>query len=169
METNFSRVKLTKKGNLDLSYKRKEQDGHEAIVTEEHKSKVHVDLETALAKMRIHLGLMTGYIQEGEVKDIKSYGVSVGAFYVSGFSIGGKDEDSEGVVVTGHKILSNGKAVILNTPFYRFNEKEETRYPFMDDLISLITEVRGECALYLGGKVYVDPQGKLFEKEEEQR
>lgn len=168
MSIEIRKVKVTKADRLEISYKKEEADGSSSEVTEKHNSKVHEDLKNAMAQLRVHLGMMTGYIKKSDVKDPAMYGKDVDSFHVGGYSIGGDDED-QGIVISGHRILPDGgKAVILNTPFTRFNEDEATRYKFMDQLIDLVENVRNEVNAYLGGKFALNPQTSLELKDGEE-
>lgn len=151
-------VKITKADRAVIVYKKSEVDGATSEVTENHHSKVHEDFKNALAQLAVHFGVLTGYIKSSDVKDPALYGKDVDSFHVSGYSIGGEDED-QGIVIKGYRILpGSGKAVILNSPFTRFNEGDETRYKHMDHLINLIENARDEATKYLGGKFAPEPQ-----------
>lgn len=165
MNITIERAKLVKQETLEVTFSKVEKDKSSTAVTEKHKSKAHPDLVNAYNALAIHLGLLTGYISPKSVKDItKPDEVElVDQFKVTSFSLGG-DEGAEGFVLTGHRLLPNGKAVILNSPFTRFEEKEETRYQFMEDLDDKLGVVQTEVAKYLGGKVAPDPQQDLFEQ-----
>ncbi len=168
MSVEIKKVKKTKAERLEITYKKEDADNSSCEVTEKHASRVHVDFNKALDELRVHFGLLTGYIKASDVKQPKDYGKEIDSFHVSGFSIGGEDED-QGIVITGHRILpGSGKAIILNSPFTRFNEDPATRYKFMDELIKVLVDVKDETTKYMGGKFYTDVQGALpFDKTEE--
>jgi hypothetical protein len=165
----IKKIKLSKTARLEISYKKQESDGSSSEVNEKHNSKAHQDFVDAMAGLRVHLQLLSGYAKPADVKDPALWGKEVDDFHVSGYSVGGEDED-QGIVITGYRIVpASKKAQILNCPFTRFNESEETRYKHMDHLISMIENVRDEAIKYLGGKFAVDPQQTLpltFDTEE---
>lgn len=73
-------------------------------------------------------------------------------FYIHSYSIGGKDDN--GVTISGHKILANGKAFNFNTPFTLFdeeNDEQTTGYKFADHLIKVIDEIEVEVRACLNG------------------
>lgn len=156
----IKKVKLTKQGRLEIKYIKKEADNSSSEVEEKHSSKAHKDFTDALDKMRIHLAMLFGFMKPTEVKDPVSYMTGVGDYHVQSFSIGGEDED-QGIVISGYRILPSGKAAILNTPFTRFNEDEATRYKHMDALLKVVAEVREETVKYMGGKFEEDAQLSL--------
>lgn len=158
----ISRVKLVKKEFLSISYNRIDTaDGSTVVVNEDHKSPVHPDLKAKLLALRVHLALLCDYISTKQLKDITAYNQElVDNFTVTSISIGGKD-DNKGIVLTGYKKTNNNKVVILNTPFARLEEVEETRYRYMDDLSGRIDELLKEVELYVGGKRGESPQQEL--------
>ena len=147
-----------------------ENGDHQSEITYNKGPKCHDDFERKLETLSIHFALLTGYLRPGGIKTIEEYQDNDGtvqSFKVSAFHIGGKDED-QGVVITGHRILPNGKAQILNSPFYRFNEDDASRYKFMDDLQLALEDCKEEAVKYISGeKVYKDPQLSLELKAEE--
>lgn len=163
MNIEIKSAKLVKEQTLEITFAKTEKDKTTTSVKETHKSKAHPDLVDAYAALKAHLGILTGYISPKLIKDItNTQDVDlVDQFKVSSFSLGG-DEGAEGFVITGHRILPNKKAVILNSPFTKFEEKEETRYPFMEDLEEKLETIQKELALYLGGKFAPEPQQELF-------
>jgi hypothetical protein len=84
------------------------------------------------------------------------------AFHVSGFSIGGKD--NEGVILSAQKTLKTGRTMGFNTPLVVFEDDSENAYAFMKDLETAVDNCRKEFAAYLGGKFKDDGQGKLFDE-----
>lgn len=157
----ISKVKLVKKEFLSIGYNRIDTDGSTIVVNEDHKSPIHPDLKAKFLALRVHLALLCDYISTKQLKDIAAYNQElVENFTVTGISIGGKD-DNEGIVLTGWKKTNNNKVVILNTPFARLEEVEETRYRYMDDLSCRIDELLKEVELYVGGKRGESPQQEL--------
>lgn len=167
MSIEILKVRLleAKKGNgLLLHIDR----GEEGSALETHKPVIHRDLKTALDGLRAHLALMVGFLQPIEIPTIAHPDQSkIENFFVKGYSIGGdEDQGTRGVIISGHKILSNGMAHNFNTPFYRFEQAPESRYVYMDDLLARISVIEQEIGLYLSGeKRGVDPQLEMFEEE----
>lgn len=123
---------------------------------------IHPDLKKSFEVMGSHLAVMCGYIMPEDVEDIKT-GV-VDDFFVRAFSI---SKDESGIVLTGYHLNPEGQAVQLNTPFRRFEEANETRYIFMDDLIEKLEKAKEEVRKYIfEGKKADDAQGKLFTENE---
>ena len=153
MERKFKSIRLTKNDNLEISYTTKDEKGNNVRIDEKHPAEVHDDFKNQMNKLRVHLGIMTGYIDKKNVKKPQDYGKLVDSFHVRKYSIGG-GEDAEGIVISGHRILpDSGKAVILNTPFERFDVDEEKLYKFIDDLSEVITGIEYETNAYLAGKI----------------
>lgn len=149
----------TKNGDgLTLTFKRSNQ-GDETEVVEKHKAPIHKDLKTALNALEIHLAVMTDYVSPAGVEIAAPDPELTEKFHVHGYSIGG-GEDSRGVILSGHLILKNGLAHNFNTPFFKFEQPETSRYTFMDDLIARINVIESEIAEYLDGK-----RGELAEPE----
>lgn len=171
----ITKVKLIKGGEtLELSTVKQEANRSTTKAKEEHSAAVHVDLKSAMLQLAIHFAILADYIKPSQVKAIKvpdeEMGVDVDelsydpelikGFNVTGYSLGG-DEEDRGIIITGHKLKSNGKAIIINTPFTRFIEAEESMYQFIDHLEYKISKVEAEVQLYLQGKVAPEPQASF--------
>jgi hypothetical protein len=163
-EVTIKKAKLVKKGeSFDVLYERiTEEEKAPVSVSETHKTPVHPDMRAAFDNLRIHLAVLCGYVLKKEVKDIETPKEELyNAFHVTAFSMG-KDKDDPGIVLSGHKILANGKAQILNCPFTRFEEGEQSVYPFVDDLVKKVARLQLEINAYLfEGKRADDPQQQL--------
>ncbi len=169
MQTTIEKVKLLKGDKLTIGISRKLDDNtNVSSPGEDWDRKVHPDLLEKMKELEVHLALRCGYTtvkavgKHPEECDIEN-------FHVSGYSIGGK-EGAEGVVITGHHLPPLGGAVILNSPFIRFEIEDEAKaYPFIDQLRNALDELEAEVKAYMdGSKVGADPQGVLeFAKEEE--
>lgn len=163
-EVTIKKAKLVKKGeSFDVLYERiTEEEKAPVTVSETHKTPVHPDMRAAFDNLRIHLAILCGYVLKKEVKDIEIPKEELyDAFHVTAFSMG-KDKDDPGIVLSGHKILPNGKAQILNCPFTRFEEGEQSVYPFVDDLVKKVDRLQLEINAYLfEGKRADDPQQQL--------
>ena len=170
MNIEIKSVKIKDSKPLIVYFPLDENGEHQAELTFDKGPKCHEDFERKLEVLSSHFALLTGYLRSGSIKAIEDYedkDGTVQSFKVGGFHIGGKDED-QGIVIVGHRVLPNGKAQILNSPFYHFNEGDETRYKFMDDLQLALEDCKDEAVKYISGeKVYKDPQLSLELKAEE--
>lgn len=148
-------------GAVEIKYTTRKKDGTLKVVTENHESEPHPDLILSLANLRVHFGLLTGYLPLKAVKKIDSPAEDiVESFNVTGFSV--KTGEDEGVVITGGKTLENGKYVPVNTPFTRFGESDETAYKFLDDLEDKIKRASEEVHAYQHDDKWADqPQQSL--------
>jgi hypothetical protein len=156
MSIDFKKVKLVKKETVEVSYSKTEEDGSITEVSESHKTVVHPDLKNAMQKLAPHLACLTEYVTVTKIKNKEE----VENFFVTGYSIGG-DEDDLGIVITGQRTLKNGKTITLNTPFTRFDEADESKYYFIDQVNQLVGEIEEEVSAYLDGKKAPDPQQEL--------
>lgn len=167
MKLTIDKAKLVKGETLDYQYLKTDDTGAKSKGSESLKAPVHADLKQAFENLGIHLAIMCGYVPSSKVKDIETPKPELSeGFHVTSYSIGG-DEDDQGVVISGHKLLPDGKAVILNTPFRRFTESEQSRYVFMDDLQERLDRLDTEVRSYVdGSKRGADAQLNLFEGDE---
>ena len=151
MELIKVRLHKTKKGNgLVLTYKRQDP-GDDVDGSETHRALIHQDCQAAIDALAIHLAILTFYVKTGEVQDIAAPEPELSEkFHVNGYSIGG-DDDNPGIVISGHHNGPNNLAVILNSPFRKFDENPGTRYEFMDDLQARVRVIESEIESYLNG------------------
>lgn len=168
MKLTINKAKLVKGETLEYHFVKTDDQGAKSEGSEKTKAPVHADLKQAFENLGIHLAIMCGYIASSKVKDIATPKQELyEGFHVTSYSIGG-DEDDQGVVISGHKLLPDGKAVILNTPFRRFTESEQSRYVFMDDLQDRLDRLDTEVRAYVdGSKRGADPQLSMFKGEKE--
>jgi hypothetical protein len=161
-EIKIRKVKIVKDKTLEVSYVKTEKDKSKTSVSESHAAEVHPDLKTAFSGLNIHLGILSEFIPSTSFEKLDFIHPDLVAdFRVSGYSIGG-DEDDEGVVLTGRKTLKSGKALIMNTPFTRFEEGEETGYKFISELQEGIAVIEKEVLKYLNdGKRAPDNQTSI--------
>lgn len=155
----IQKVKLhkTKKGEgLVITFEKGENGGDTVTGVETHKAIIHKDLKKAINGLGIHLAIMTGYVNSNDVEIIKPDPKQSEKFHVNGYSLGG-DDDNAGIVISGHHILNNGLAVILNTPFSRFDIDPKSRYVFMDDLQKRVADIEAEIGEYLDGNKRGEP------------
>jgi hypothetical protein len=163
-EIKIKKAKIVKDKTLELSYVKTEDDKSVTKVNEEHNAEVHRDLKRAFAGLDPHLAIINEFIKSSTVIEIEKVDAElVNDFHATGYSIGGDDGD-EGIVISGRKTLSNGKAFNFNTVFTRFTATEETGYKFVDDLLKKIGIIEAEVVAYLNdGKKADDAQGSLFD------
>lgn len=162
MNYEIKKAKIVKGERLDIAFIKDYGNGERNPASEEFKAEMHPDAKQAFSNLRVHLALMVYAINQNLINEIATPDEElISTFHIHGYSIGG-DEDDKGVVLSGHRILPNGKAFNFSTPFYRFNEGEETRYKFMDDLMAKLERVDKEIRLYVDGeKRAKDPQGSF--------
>lgn len=158
----IEKVKLGKKDSLVILLSTIEADGSTTKDSKTSGRPCHPDLKAALSSLSIHWAILNDYLSVRAVKDINDYDRElVETVHVSGISIGGNDGE-EGLMILGHKFSRRKKAIIINTPFERFEEVSETRYKYMDDLESKIGILFKEVEQYLdGSKVGENPQQQM--------
>lgn len=167
MNIAINKAKLSvKQGTLDIHFIKTHPGNVKVPGNETWKEPWHDDLQKAFEDFAIHLAILADYIPADSVDIDDLDPITTESFHVTSFSLGG--DDNEGIVISGHKISKSGKAVILNTPFSRFTENEQSRYKYMDDVQEKVDTVLKEIVKFLdGSKRGTDTQGKLdFPKEE---
>lgn len=167
-EISIKKAKLnnTKKGtSLVLWYEELLASGDKVVTEKEtHSAIIQKEIQEGFDRLALHLAIMVGYVKPGDVEDIAAPDpVLSQGFFVSQFSVGGDEgEGTDGITLSGRKILSGGKAHNFNTPFYRFNEGEASRYTYMDDVIAAIRFLETEIIAYKKGEKRGQPlQGEL--------
>lgn len=167
-EISIKKAKLntTKKGtSLVLWYEELLPSGDKVITEKEtHSAIIQKEIQEGFDRLALHLAVMVGYVKPGDVEDIAAPDPELSkGFFVSQFSVGGDEgEGTDGITLSGRKILSNGKAHNFNTPFYRFNEGEASRYTYMDDVIAAVRFLETEIIAYKKGEKRGQPlQGEL--------
>lgn len=162
MVTTITKGKLLKGDVIKINYIKKTEDGQTATCEEEYKKAAPLpSLRVALSNLSIHAAILAEFIAVKEVSDIAAPDhPELEKFSVSGFSIAG-GEEMEGVILTGQKTLSNGKALIFNTPLSRFADESDNKYAFADDLLESVQTAQLEMKKYLEGSHATDPQLKL--------
>lgn len=161
-EIKITKVKILKDSAPELEYKI--EKGKDSVArNENHTAKPHEDFVNSLLGLKIHLAILTDYVKPKQVKKITEYDSElVEEFNVTGFSVKGKSEEEEGVVITGYKITPSGQIVTLNTPFTRFNAEEDVAYKYMDHLQERIDVCISEALAYIRGeKKAPEPQQEL--------
>lgn len=119
-----------------------------------HTAIVQKEIQEGFKKLAIHLAIMSGYLKASDVEDIAAPDEKLSEnFHVSQFSIGGDEEEgTSGVILSGKKIITGGRAQNFNTPFYRFEEGEASRYAYMDDLQAILRNLETEIIAYKKGE-----------------
>lgn len=168
LQVSIEKIKVVHDHFLTITYSRVEKDGTQshynaASFTDRY---MHQDLRSALHDLKIHLGLLSGFIKLKEVKSIANYDAElVKRFTMTGVSI----KANEGVVLTGHVRTELKKVTIINAPYTLLEQNDLTGYKHLDDLNEKLTALVQEVEAYLEAKkVGQEPQGKLeFEEEPE--
>lgn len=164
----IKKVKLEEKGaeGATIIFIERPEGRKERKTTYEDQTPVHKDLIQSFQNLAIHLAILTGYVSVKQVKNIETPKPElVDGFWVNSISVKGGDDP--GAVISGHRILENGKAVILNTPFQRFEEGEETAYKFTEDFVDKIERAEKETNYFVDGtKKGDDAQLGLFDGEQ---
>ncbi|AOR28755.1 hypothetical protein FORMB_17160 [Formosa sp. Hel1_33_131] len=154
--------------SLDYSYVQKTDVG-ENNVKMSCNAPIHEDLKTAFENLIPHLAMICEEVTKKEVKNVIDNGfpeIEEGdsehpikeKFNVHAFKITGNG-DSEGVAISGTKLLKIGKAVNITTPKLRWDED----YAFIDELSEAIEQCKIEVNEYLNGKHAPDNQVDMFE------
>jgi hypothetical protein len=162
MSITITKGKLLKGDKVEADYIKKGRDGKPAKCSQECSSPPHKDLKIAFANLAVHAAVIGFFIPASNIKDISAPdNAELENFTVTGFSMVGA-EGAEGVILTAHKKLPNGKVLPFNTPITRFGDQSEHAYTFIDDLLESVEACRSEIKSYLTGKFAEDTQGVLF-------
>lgn len=167
----INKIKLINKGEaLEYSYDKLEADGRRNIIKgETGKYPCHDDLITAFGALAPHVAFLAGYRdfpKNWEKVKIEDY---TEKFICTSFSLGG--ESNEGVVVTGHHLRWDGKAVGFNCPFELLEEGDAPpesgkakRYPFLEELNEALDHLDTEARHYMDGTKKGQPKEKAKEQ-----
>lgn len=154
----ISKVKIVEGKTLSVVYSIVDPEGKKATHAVDYESAIHEDLKRAFTKLDIHFGLITENIDLADVENIEDFDLQLTEnIHTTSYSKKNK-EDDPGITLSGYKILKNGKALIMNCPYTRFLEKEESCYKYIDNLESVLAIVDDEVQSYLAGKHAEDPQ-----------
>lgn len=146
---DIKKAKLTGSLFLEATYKVKDLvEKTSKEITEKNDAPVHQDLVDAFKNLHKHLPILCDYVKATKIKP-EMFGEAdptndwIVDFEVTGFSIGGSDEN-EGVVLIGNKSLKSGKQVNLTSPFIKFNDEEEYKYcgELSSDIYAVVNEVK---------------------------
>lgn len=161
MELQIKKVKINSKGIPEVDYVELRDDGKNPEITHIGKGIAHDDFINAVKELAPHYALISGYASFTKGLKLDTLKGGVDNFKVSGYSIGGKEEN-QGITITGHVIVAfSGKACIVNSPFTMFDEGDETKYKFIDQLAEVVENIAMEARLYLEGKFKPEPQQEL--------
>lgn len=152
MDITKLRLNKSKNGNgLELSYEKPGANGDRVAVSGEiHTAIIHNDLYNAIQSLAPHLAIMAFHVREIDVPDIAMPPAELlKDFTVGSYSISGKDE-KRGIIISG-TLRKGGKAHNFNTPLYRFEEPETTKYTYMDDVAARVAVIEAEATEYLAG------------------
>lgn len=116
---------------------------------------IHDDLRDAFESLVPHFAYICEEISESVCREaisdlakgvMQTENDPLRKYAVGGFALG---KDSEGVTISGSKILESGDVLNFNTPFKKW---EDTDYPFMNELIEAVDLLKSEVYEYIEGK-----------------
>lgn len=150
----IKKAKLKEGLYLDVTYTEQFPDG-KVTTNKACTAEAHIDLRNAFKAMAPHLAkLCQQYDTKGNLVD---------TIECRGISVKEEEEDTDGFVLSGHRLLSNGKALIMNTPFQKYNVGQDT----YEDIAACIQDIENcvqEIELYVfDNKHAPEAQGKLFD------
>lgn len=153
---NITKAKITKDNTLVATFKNENED----MVTIEGKNLIHKDLRAAFDTLIPHLTFLCEQKEaDGKVRLDELPDDIYSTFDVSGYSIGGSDDD-EGVTLVGKRFLKSKKVLNLIAPFTKFsNENEEYEHAF--ELQQAIDACNYEVEQYLTAKKWAVVQQEL--------
>ena len=154
MSITIKKAKL-KGRRLTLDYFRAVEGGSDTISVK-CANQVHPDLLAAMDKLIPHfillcelpestalaIDLMANQIDEVDISELPK-------IQVTGFSIGGDDED-EGLTIIGSRLLEKGKSLNINSPFTKYDRED---YQYADELSLAIQGIENEIREFLNGKI----------------
>lgn len=150
----IKKAKLSKDLFLDVEYEEDLKDSTDTV-TKKCTAVVHDDLRHAFNRLNEPLAELCEQMDKEGAYDITNV-------FAKGFSIGGSG-DSEGVTISGSRVLSTGKKININTPFTRWDDED---YGSISELGEIIEACKAEVKLYLfEGKHQPDNQLSLFSEE----
>jgi hypothetical protein len=141
-----------------LDYFNPVEQGHD-IISVKYANLAHPDLLSAMDRLVPHFTLLCELPESEKLRSMLAPGgtavedINSDDFpkvQVTGFSIGG-NEDDVSLVIIGGRLLNNGKQININSPCVRYDEEE---YEYAGELSLAIQEVEDEIRQFLGGKIY---------------
>jgi hypothetical protein len=139
-------------------------------ITKKCNTLVHEDLKKAFAKLKLHLVAICDLRKIEIIKAAYEFDqIDLEQFKdyeVTGFSIGG-DDDNEGVVLIGSRKFDSGKVLNIVTPFTKYvDEKDE--YGYANELSLDIASAVYEVEEYLFNNKYAVKQLEMEFVEDEE-
>lgn len=160
-ETKIKKASL-KEDVLEIEYEQIIDDPEQGPVINTFKlnggNKPHQDLKDSLKNLRFHAAM----ICEQVPAKTKHEDGALEHYSVTGFSIGGSDEN-EGVTIIAQRKLASGQVLNLIAPFTKW----ESEYKHTTDLYPDVAIVLQECLNFLNGKYAPNPQLELTLEEKE--
>ena len=161
--TTIKAAKIIKHNKLEVVYEVHLPDERTNKITVECDTVIHEDLRRSFASLDIHLGnLCEQYKIDAKTK--KPVLATVECLH---FSITGSGE-KEGVTLSGHRDLENGKVIQIKAPNQQWSgdvfEYKKSKQLYKD-VAALVEEVN---QYLFHGKKAADPQGDLFETPKEE-
>lgn len=173
---NITIKKASIKNRLFLAYSYEQMVSNRTdSVSTSSDAPIHDDLRTAFNALIPHFAFICEEITENVCREqINNYEQGIvysdplanplKKYTVKGFSIGGSG-DSEGVTISGNKMLESGKIISFNTPFMKWSDE----YSFANELINSVDLLKSEVYEYLEGKQAPKAQQSMtFQQDEEE-
>lgn len=146
MSIEIKKAKI--KSRLFLYYEYVAKDNNvENKIKQDSDAPIHDDLQAAFDALVPHL---VHICEEENLKSVSELEVQRLhlKYRVTDVTISGSD-DTEGVVISGFKILASDKTVSFNTPFQKFSDD---KYPFATELYNSVGLLKSEVMEYMDGK-----------------
>lgn len=139
---------------LKVVFRETDKFGAPSNDDKETRGLIHPDLKAAMDALAVHWGLLSGVVRMKEIEDIAlPQHELLEKIHVNGYSIGGDvEQNTQGVILSGHYITWRAKGQSLNTAFERFEGSPEALYCYIDDLQAKLTVIEEEVQKYLNGK-----------------
>ncbi len=147
------KVKMEKDSSLIVTYD-EVITGEQPIVnkfTYEGGGKAHADMKSALNALNVHLMLLC---EQAKTKTSNT----LDSIAVTGFAIGGDDEENKGVTLIGRRILKGNRVLNLVAPFIKFSDED---YADIAELSEAVAHAEAEAREYLDGKITPDAQMEI--------
>lgn len=170
MNIEIKKAKI--KSKIFLAYEYKQTiEGTQNDISTSSNAPIHPDLQEKFNALIPHFALLTEQIGEFIMeKVVRENNESekeelVERFNVTGITISDSNGE-EGVVLTGQKILKNGKVVNFNTPFTKYYDDMES-YEYGEELQKTVADLKEEVLEYMNGKQAESNQLEMFGDDEE--
>lgn len=162
----LEKASMQKNNNLLVSFSKMENDGSISNHPGETYDRIiHPDLKACFNSLDVHWGFLSTFLSVKGYKNIDSIDAAITKnFKCTGVII----KPEEAVMLIGHKLTDDGKAVNLNTPYRKFEEDDKNAYKFMENLTTVLERLTSEVLQYIDGtKKGEEPQLKLELPEQE--